>query len=430
VSVQAILAILVFLSAYVLIATEKIPRVAAALGGAALMVVIGATGAHEAFFAEETGIDWNVIFLLLGMMIIVGVLRQTGLFEFLAIWAAKRARGLPYRVMVMLVLITALASAALDNVTTVLLVAPVTLLICERLGLNPVPYLLAEVMASNIGGAATLIGDPPNIIIASRANLSFNDFILNMAPIVVLLVGVFVLMCRFLFRKAFVYQPERAERVMALHEREAITDSTLLWRSLGVLALVLAGFVLHSAIHLEPSLVAMLGAGLLVAVSGLTSRKYLADVEWETLVFFAGLFIMVGSLVNVGVIEELGQLATDAVGDNYFAASTGLLFGSAVLSGVVDNIPYVATMAPLVAGLVAGSGGTTQGGALWWSLALGADLGGNATAVGASANVVVTGIAARNGHPISFWTFTKYGIVVTAVTVLLCWPYLWMRYYM
>jgi len=430
VTVQAILAIAVFVIAYVFIATEKIPRVAAALGGAALMVIIGATGADEAFFGEETGIDWNVIFLLLGMMIIVGVLRQTGVFEFLAIWAAKRARAEPYRVMVMLVLITAVASAALDNVTTVLLVAPVTLLICERLGTNPVPYLLAEVMASNIGGAATLIGDPPNIIIASRGDLSFNDFLVNMAPIVVLLMAVYVVMCRFLFRKAFVYHADRAERVMALQEREAITDPSLLWRSLGVLALVLVGFVAHSALHVEPSIVAMLGAGLLVAVSGLTSGKYLGDVEWETLVFFAGLFIMVGSLVNVGVIGQLGEAATDAVGDNYFAAATGLLFGSAVLSGIVDNIPYVATMAPLVAGLVASSGGSTQGGALWWALALGADLGGNATAVGASANVVVTGIAARNGHPISFWTFTKYGIVVTVVTVLLSWPYLWLRYYL
>ena len=428
-TVQAILAIAVFVIAYVFIATERIPRVAAALGGAATMLVVGATSADEAFFAEETGIDWNVIFLLFGMMIIVGVLRQTGLFEYLAIWAAKRAGAKPYRVMVMLVLITAVASAALDNVTTVLLVAPVTLLISERLGTNPVPYLLAEVMASNIGGAATLVGDPPNIIIASRADLTFNDFLINMAPIVVVLLAVFVVMCRFLFRRAFVYHADRAERLMALHEREAITNSRLLRRSLGVLALVLAGFTLHSALHVEPSVVAMLGAGLLVAVSGLTSSKYLADVEWETLVFFAGLFIMVGSLVNVGVIDQLGEIATDAVGDNYLAAAIGLLFGSAVLSGLVDNIPYVATMAPLVGGLVAGSGGSPQGVALWWALALGADLGGNATAVGASANVVVTGIAARNGHPISFWTFTKYGIVVTAVTVTLCVPYLWLRYY-
>jgi Na+/H+ antiporter NhaD/arsenite permease-like protein len=421
--------VVVFVVAYVCIATERIPRAAAALGGAALMLVIGATGADEAFFAAETGIDWNVIFLLLGMMIIVGVLRQTGVFEFLAIWAAKSAGGRPYRVMVMLVLITAVASAALDNVTTVLLVAPVTLLICERLGLDPTQYLLAEVMASNIGGTATLIGDPPNLIIASRAGLSFNDFLVHLAPIAAVILAVFLVLCRFLFRRAFTYRPERVERVMALRARDAITDASLLWRSLAVLTLVLAGFVLHSLIGMEPSVVAMLGAGLLVTVSGLTAQKYLADVEWETLVFFAGLFIMVGSLVNVGVIADLGAVATKAVGNNYLAAAIGLLVGSAVLSGVVDNIPYVATMSPLVAGLVAGGGGSAPAGALWWALALGADLGGNATAVGASANVVVTGIAARNGYPISFWTFTRYGSVVAAVSVLLCVPYLWLRYY-
>jgi Na+/H+ antiporter NhaD/arsenite permease-like protein len=392
------------------------------------MLVIGASGAHEAFFAEETGIDWNVIFLLLGMMIIVGILRQTGVFEFLAIWAAKRARGQPYRVMVMLVLITAVASAALDNVTTVLLVAPVTLLVCERLGLNPTAYLLAEVMASNIGGTATLIGDPPNIIIASRAHLSFNDFLVHLAPIVVVLIAVFLLLCRLMFRRAFTSRPDRVAHVMALRERDAITDPKLLWRSLAVLALVLAGFVLHTTIHMEPSVVAMLGAGLLVAVSGVTSEKYLGDVEWETLVFFAGLFIMVGALVNVGVIADLGDAATDAVGDNYLPAALGLLAGSAVVSGVVDNIPYVAAMSPLVAGLV-GAAASSRASALWWALALGADLGGNATAVGASANVVVTGIAARNGYPISFATFAKYGSLVTAVTVLLCAPYLWLRYF-
>jgi Na+/H+ antiporter NhaD/arsenite permease-like protein len=429
VTVQAVLAVVVFVAAYVLIATERVHRVAAALGGAAVMLVIGASGAEAAFFSEDTGIDWNVVFLLLGMMVLVGVLRQTGLFEFLAVWAVKKARARPFRTMVMLVLITAVASAMLDNVTTVLLVAPVTLLVCERLQVDPVPYLLAEAMASNIGGTATLIGDPPNIIIASRAGLSFNDFIVHLTPIIVVLVVVFVGLCWLLWGRGMRVQPDRVERVMALEEREAITDPRLLRRTLVVLVAVLAGFVLHSALHTEPSVVALLGAGAAVAVSGLTTKKYLADVEWETLVFFAGLFVMVGALVEVGVIEQLGRLATDAMGERYLAGATGLLFGSAVISGVVDNIPYVATMAPLVDGLVTAGGGSPQANALWWALALGADLGGNATAVGASANVVITGIAARNGHPISFWRFTKYGLVVTAVTVTLCMPYLYWRYY-
>jgi Na+/H+ antiporter NhaD/arsenite permease-like protein len=429
-TVQATLAVLVFAGAYVLIATEWVHRVAAAVGGAALMVLIGATGSHVAFFSEQTGVDWNVIFLLLGMMIIVGVLRQSGLFEYLAIWAAKRARAKPFRVMALLVVITAVASALLDNVTTVLLVAPVTLLVCERLGVNPVPYLVAEAMASNIGGTATLIGDPPNIIIASRAGLGFNEMAANLAPIVAVLLVVFVALCRWLFRRAFVADPERAAKVMALEEREVISDPKLLRRGLFVLAVVIAAFALHSVVHLEPAIVALLGAGAMVLVSGQSPETYLADVEWETLVFFMGLFVMVGSLVNLGVIEQLGEAATTAVGDHYLAAATGLLFGSAALSGIVDNIPYVATMAPLVKGLVDASGGAPGAHALWWALALGADLGGNATAVGASANVVVLGIAGRNGHPISFWEFTKYGLVVAAVTVTLCMPYLWLRYYL
>jgi len=418
-----------FVGAYILIATERIHRVAAALGGAAFMVLLGVVDAETAFFSEETGVDWNVIFLLLGMMIIVSVLKQTGVFDFMAIWAAKRARGKPYPVMVLLVLITAVASALLDNVTTVLLIAPVTLLLCERLGVPPVPFLVAEVLASNIGGTATLIGDPPNIIIASRADLSFNDFLVNLAPIVLILLVVFVLMCRVLFRSAFGYDEERVAAVMALDEREVIRDKGLLIRSLVVLAGVLVGFVAHSALHLEPSIIALLGAGVLVAVANIEPEDYLAEVEWPTLVFFMGLFVMVGALVEVGVIEELGEQVTEAVGDDYFLAATVLLWGSALLSGIVDNIPYVATMTPLVQDLVDGGGGSTQANALWWALALGADLGGNATAVGASANVVVLGIAARNGHPISFWQFTRYGLVVAVVTIAIAWPYLYLRYY-
>ncbi len=426
-TLQIGLALAVFVAAYVFIATEKVSRVTVALVGAALMVVIGASNDEQAFFSEESGIDWNVIFLLLGMMIIVGILQQTGVFEFLAIWAAKRARGRPFVILVMLVVITAVLSAFLDNVTTVLLVAPVTLLICDRLGTTPVPFLIAEIMASNIGGTATLIGDPPNIIIASRSGLTFNDFVVNLAPIVAVLLIVFIGMCWLMFRKQLSYDATRVERVLALNEREAIRDRVLLIKALIVLTLVLAGFMLHSVIHLEPSIVALLGAGLLVLITRLETRKIFADVEWQTLLFFAGLFIMVGSLVNLGVIGSVGQLVTEAVGENYFGAATILLFGSAVFSGIIDNIPYVATMAPLTSDLVQAGGPAAQ--PLWWALALGADLGGNATAIGASAYVVVLGIARRNGHPISFWMFTKYGLIVTAVTVTLSLPYLYLRYF-
>ena len=424
---MTVLAVVVFVAAYVLIVTERVHRVAAALGGAGIMLAAGVVGAEDAFFSQETGVDWNVIFLLLGMMIIVGVLRETGVFEYLAISAAKRAKGQPFRVMVTFVLLTAVASALLDNVTTVLLVAPVTLLVCLRLGVPPVPFLIAEVLASNIGGAATLIGDPPNIIIASRADLSFNDFLFNMGPIVLLLLIVYLGLCRILFRKAFCYDEARVAQVMSLNEKDAIEDRVLLGKAAAVLVLVTIGFVLHSALDTEVSVVALLGAGLLVAIAGLSPKEYLGEVEWPTLVFFAGLFIMVGGLIKVGVIGSLAELITEATGGNVLLAAMLLLVVSGVLSGIVDNIPYVATMAPLVADLAEDAG--NPGNVLWWALALGADLGGNATIVGASANVVVLGIAERNGYHISFLEFFKYGGVVALLTIALCVPYLWLRYF-
>ncbi len=423
-----VLALLVFVGSYVLIATERVHRVAAALGGAALMLVLGLTDGKAAFYSPDSGIDWNVVFLLLGMMVIVGVIRRTGLFEALAIFAAKRARGRPFPVMVLLVLITAVASALLDNVTTVLLVAPVTFLVCERLGVAVAPYLIAEVMASNIGGSATLIGDPPNIIIASRAGLSFNDFLVHLAPFAVVLLVVFVGLSRLLFRGAFTADPERVAEVMRLSERDAIQDRRLLGQSLGVLALVLAGFVLQPVLHYEPSIVALLGAGLLVLVSSVTTEDAIADVEWETLVFFMALFVMVGALVETGIISALADWLAQVTGGRLLLTTMVLLAVSMVLSGIVDNIPYVATMAPVVAALTHGHpGGSGQ--VLWWALALGAGLGGNATAVGASANVVVLGMAKRYGSPIGFWEFTKYGLVVVAASAVLAAPYLWLRYF-
>lgn len=421
----AVLAAVIFLGAYVLIATEKVPRTASALGGAALMLALGISGAEQAFYDEATGVDWNVIFLLLGMMVIVSVLRLTGIFEFLAIWAAKHSGGRPFRLMVLLLVITAAASALLDNVTTVLLIVPVTILICQRLGLAVVPYLIAEVLAANIGGTATLVGDPPNIIIASEAGLSFNSFLINLAPIVVVLMGVLILMCRVMFRRVFVADPDKVSDLMALREREAIRDRRLLVKSLLVLALVVVGFVSHPVTGYEPSVVALLGAGLLVAVSRVSAAEAVADVEWSTLAFFAGLFVMVGGLISTGVLGGLADALAGFASGNPLGFSTLLLWGSGIISGIVDNIPYVAAMAPVVDQLVGDDGPRV----LWWSLALGADLGGNATAIGASANVVVLGIAARNGYPISFWQFTRYGLVVTLVTLAVSWVYVLLRYF-
>jgi Na+/H+ antiporter NhaD/arsenite permease-like protein len=368
-----------------------------------------------------------VILLLLGMMIIVGVIRQTGLFEYLAIWSAKRARGRPFTILVLLCLITAVASALLDNVTTILLVAPVTVLIAERLGAAPVPFLIAEVMASNIGGTATLVGDPPNILIGSEAGLSYADFIVNLLPIVLLLLVVFLALARLVFGRDLAYHPERVREVMALDEREALTPGPLLSRSLAVLAVVTVGFLLHRALGYEPSVIAILGAGVLLLVSRREPEPFLREVEWPTLLFFMGLFVMVGALVKVGVVHRLAELATDLTEGSVLLSTMLLIVISAALSAVVDNIPYVATMAPLVHELARSLPGETT--VLWWALALGADLGGNATSIGASANVVALGLAERAGHRIRFVEFLKYGVVVSVTTVAISAAYLWLRYF-
>lgn len=431
-STTAWAAVVVFTVAYALIATEKIPRVTAAVGGAVVMVLVGATDPEAAFYSSRTGIDWDVLALLLGMMLVVAVVGRTGAFEYLAVWAARRARGRPFRLLVILVLVTAVASALLDNVTTVLLVAPVTIAICRRLGLPPVPYLVAEAMASNIGGTATLVGDPPNIIIAARAELTYVDFLVHLAPFVVLLLVVFLGLCRWLFRRdlAVAPGPETLAELDALDPRDEIRDRRLLVISLTVLGIVTVAFVLHTVLHLDPAVPALVGGLVLLAVSRLPAEEVAGEVEWPTLVFFAGLFVMVGALVNTSVIATVSGALTDAVGDDLLLASQGLIWGSAVLSAVVDNIPYVTTMSPIVADLVAASDpadGSPQ--VLWWALALGADLGGNATLIGAAANVVVAGIAAHAGHPISFWRFARYGIPVTVVTIALSSGYVWLRYF-
>jgi Na+/H+ antiporter NhaD/arsenite permease-like protein len=422
-------AVVVFLGAYVLIASERINKTLVALAGAAIVVALPVIDSDDVFYSRETGIDWDVIFLLLGMMIIVSVLRQTGVFEYVAIWAAKRARGSPLRIMILLVLVTAFASALLDNVTTVLLIAPVTLLVCDRLEIGPAPFLMAEAFASNIGGTATLIGDPPSIIIASRAGLSFNDFLIHLTPIAVIVTVVFAAMLPRLFPGAFDVDPERVADVMSLVEREAIRDPRLLIKCGVVLVAVLIGFVAHSAIHMEPSLVALVGAGILIVISGLDHSDYLASVEWDTLLFFTGLFVMVGALVKTGVVHALAQLATSATGGNALSTTMLILGVSFMLSGVINNVPYAATMAPIVGQLIPSMVGNVHPQVLWWALVLGTDLGGNLTAVGASANVVILGIARRAESPISFWEFTRKGAIVTVVSVGLSAIYLWVRYF-
>lgn len=423
-----IIAVATFLVAYVFIATEKVSRVAVVCAGAAVMVLIGATDAESAFYSHETGIDWNVIFLLLGMMIIVSVVHKTGLFEFLAVKALQLAKGEPRKAFVYILVLTAVASALLDNVTTILLVVPMTFLITKYLKVNPVPFILGEVFISNIGGAATLIGDPPNIIIGSKADLSFNDFLIHMSPIVVCVTAVIIPLLVFMFRKMLVNEAAERAEAMKLEAKTFISDTALLKKSLFVLGLVLTGFVLHSALHLEPSMVAMMGAGLLVLISNLKPNEFAMDVEWGTLVFFAGLFIMVGALVNVGALGLFADAISAWVGDDASLAAGALVVVSALISGIVDNIPYVTSMIPVVQQLNNTVAGITNDG-LWWALALGADFGGNMTIIGASANVVAIGLAHANGIKISFWQFAKYGIPVTVVSTLLALPYVLIRYF-
>ncbi|CKT37617.1 arsenic-transport integral membrane protein ARSA [Mycobacterium tuberculosis] len=299
---------------------------------------------------------------------------------------------------------------------------------CDRLNINTTSFLMAEVFASNIGGAATLVGDPPNIIVASRAGLTFNDFMLHLTPLVVIVLIALIAVLPRLFGSITV-EADRIADVMALDEGEAIRDRGLLVKCGAVLVLVFAAFVAHPVLHIQPSLVALLGAGMLIVVSGLTRSEYLSSVEWDTLLFFAGLFIMVGALVKTGVVNDLARAATQLTGGNIVATAFLILGVSAPISGIIDNIPYVATMTPLVAELVAVMGGQPSTDTPWWALALGADFGGNLTAIGASANVVMLGIARRAGAPISFWEFTRKGAVVTAVSIALAAIYLWLRYF-
>jgi Na+/H+ antiporter NhaD/arsenite permease-like protein len=423
-----IAAVTVFLIAYFFIATEKINRVAVVCAGAAVMIIIGATDADAAFYSHETGIDWNVIFLLLGMMIIVGVIHKTGLFEYLAIKAIQLAKGRPRQAFVYLLLLVAFCSSLLDNVTTIMLAVPMTIMVAKYLKVHPVPFILAEVFISNIGGAATLIGDPPNIIIASKADLDFNAFLIHMAPMVLVVLAVIIPMLVLMFNKDLKNNPEDRKTVMDLHPGSFIKDKPLLVKSLVVLILVIVAFVLHTVLHLDPSVIAMVGAGFLVMISKLKPEQFAKDVEWGTLVFFAALFIMVGALVNVGALKIVADTIASFVGNDGALAAGAIVVVSAIASGIVDNIPYVTSMAPVVQQLNGSISSITNDG-LWWALAFGADFGGNMTIVGASANVVAVGLAYASGYKITFWQFAKYGIPVTVVSTAMALPYVLIRYF-
>jgi Na+/H+ antiporter NhaD/arsenite permease-like protein len=420
-TLTVVLGLAVFLGTYVLIATERVHKTIAAMAGGVAMVLLGIVTQEQAF----EHIDFNVIFLLAGMMILAGIIRKTGVFGWMAVRAARFAGGDAYRVLVVMSVITAVASALLDNVTTVVLVGPITLFLAARLGLNPTPLIIAEILASNIGGTATLIGDPPNILIASAANIDFATFLLNMGPLSAIVLVVFLVAARWLFRGQLVVDPEMRDALLALDERQMITDPTLLRSSLVVLGLTMIGFVLHGPLGYEPATVALTGAVALMVVARENPHEVLREVEWPTLFFFIGLFMLIAGVIEIGMIEAIATALTDLTGGALAGGAIVILWLSAVLSGVVDNIPYTATMLPVVEQMSEPHGGSQ---ALWWALAAGADFGGNLTIIGASANVILASMSERDGHPIGFWTFMKYAGPVTLGSILISTAYIWLRY--
>jgi Na+/H+ antiporter NhaD/arsenite permease-like protein len=429
----------IFLIAYAAIISDKIHKTVVALVGSSLVLVCSILTQHEAFHLEEFGIDWNVIFLLISMMIIINIMRPTGVFEYIAIKSAKLARGEPFRIMAVFAVVTAVLSALLDNVTTVLLISPVTLLIADALDVDPVPYLISCAIASNIGGTATLIGDPPNIMIASKANLNFMDFIYHLTPVIVLILIAYIAAIKIIWGRKMKTREELKARIMAMNERDAIRDKTMLKKSLAVLAFVLAGFVLHGTLHLQPATVALAGAAVLLLLSGDHGlHEIFAEIEWPTIFFFMGLFIIVGAVVKVGLVRWMSVRVLDVTRGNLFATSMLVMWFSAFASAFIDNIPYVATMNPLIIDLARQLWPHeplmhvlrhAELMPVWWSLALGACLGGNGTAIGASANVIVVGMSEKMGKKISFSRFMLYGMPVMIMTVAISTLYVWLRYY-
>lgn len=409
----------IFVITYALIVSERVDRTVAALMGGFLMILLGVVDQETAFHA----VDFNVIFLLAGMMVIAYILSETGVFQWLAIQAVILGNRNPYRILVLLSLMTAIGSAALDNVTVVVLIAPVTLFVANNLGISPIPFLIAEVMASNIGGAATLIGDPPNILIGSAANIDFVTFFVNMIVPVTISLILFIPLSYFVFRNDL--RTEQGSRPRVAELEGMITDPPLLRKSLIVIAGVLLGFIFHGTLHLEPATIAMFGATILMLWTRKESHEVFHHVEWNTLMFFVGLFIAVEAIVEVGIIEMIANAALNLTGGNLALTTMLVLWLSAIASGIVDNIPFTATMIPLIRSLGA-SGMSTE--PLWFSLALGADFGGNYTLVGASANVVVASIAERSGYRITFGLFTRKSLLITTTTLIVASIYVWLRW--
>ncbi|MBX9604270.1 MAG: ArsB/NhaD family transporter [Bryobacteraceae bacterium] len=423
----------VFTAIYALIISEKINRAILALCGACVMILAGLVTQDAAI----DGVDFNTIGLLLGMMLIVGITARSGVFQYVAIWSAKKVHAEPVGVLFMLSLVTACLSALLDNVTTVLLIVPVTLLITEELKVRAYPYLIAEVLFSNIGGTATLIGDPPNIMIGSSVGLTFNDFVYHLTPAVIVVLAATLAPLYFLWRHDLKTTPEARKRVMLYNEREAITDPRLLRQSLFVLACVIGGFVAAHSLRIAPATIALAGAALLLLLDNFSRKaeeqsqavqKAFAEVEWVTLMFFVGLFILVHGLNAAGVIRMMAEKLLEATGGDRNTTVLSILWGSAILSAFIDNIPFVATMIPMIKNMAPAFGGDAGLLPLWWALSLGACLGGNGTLIGASANLVVAGLAERAGQPIRFVPYMKSCFLLMILSIIVSHIYLTLRY--
>jgi Na+/H+ antiporter NhaD/arsenite permease-like protein len=426
-----IVAVGMFTLVYVAIMTERVHKMIATLLGASIIIALKVLDQGEAFAA----IDFNVIFLLLGMMIIVHIMTGSGVFQWMAIKVVQLAEGKPLKVMILLGLATAFISAFLDNVTTVILVAPMIFLLADTLDVDPVPFLIMVAIGSNIGGTATLVGDPPNIMIGSAAGLTFMDFIVNASPVILIILGAYVITLMVMFRKSYHVSTEARARIRELKAERAITDKKLMWQSLGVLSAVIILFLLHSVIHLEVATIALLGASVLMLITRSHPEEIFKHIEWTTLMFFVGLFILVHGMVKVGFVGLLANGVINIAHGDVTVLTMAILWFSGIASAIIDNIPYAATMIPLIkeVGVIMVPNGTPAEihqflQPLWWALVLGACLGGNGTLIGASANVVIAGLAKKNGKYISFWRFTKYGVLFVFESMVISTVYLYFVY--
>ncbi|MEE0742488.1 MAG: ArsB/NhaD family transporter [Emergencia sp.] len=418
---QEAISIVIFIAVIVIIMTEKVHRTAVALTGAVLLMLSHVLTLERAV----SYIDFNTIGVLIGMMIFVAVVKNSGVFEYIAIRSAKLAKGDPWKIMIAFMIITACLSGFLDNVTTVLLVGPMTITIARLLEINPVPFLITQILASNIGGTATLIGDPPNIMIGSAAGLDFVDFLTNTGLIVVIIMVALVVVMRFIYGRHLSAEPDAIAAVMELSEEKAIEDKALLHKSIVVMLLTVMGFLLHSQLGLDSAAIALTAAAIMLIIGKQNVEYIVSEVEWSTILFFVALFIVVGGMVETGVINSLAQLVITTTKGHPVMTTLVLLWASAILSAILDNIPFVATLIPLV--LAMGESGIEIT-PLWWAISLGACLGGNGTLIGASANVVLSGVSNKHGYPITFKEYTKIGFPVMIMTVVLATVYLVVRY--